>query len=40
MEERVNWYIVLERPKGQYIERHTPNPRIEEETILPLTIIL
>jgi len=38
--ERLNC-IVLERgPLGYIYMRHTPNPRIEEKTILPLTIIL
>ena len=38
--ERLNC-IVLERGPLSYIYmRHTPNPKIEEKTILPLTIIL
>ena len=40
-EERVNWLVVLREALWAYIYmRHTPNPRIEEKTILPLTIIL
>jgi hypothetical protein len=40
-EARVNWLVVLREALWAYIYmRHTPNPRIEEKTILPLTIIL